>query len=143
MIPQLTVHVRDGSGGVRRGFSDDLLRHVQAVRSTIYHLSCIPMEFAVVESCIRRTGLNCLGAQWECLGEFVDKVQFSGDVQRRSMLFHINPDECLGGIHVCSSHLREHDLDVVGGHADFPVCLREDGMGPAEADVGLKHIVDD
>ena len=143
VIPQLTVLVRDGSGGKWHGFSDGLLRLVQAVRITIHHLSCIPMEFAVVESYICRTGLNCLGTQWECLGELVDEIQFSGNVQWRSMLFHVNPDECLEGIHVCSSHLREHELDVVGGHANILVCLREDGMGPADADVGLKHIIDD
>ena len=59
------------------------------------------------------------------------------------MLLHIDPDECFGGIHVCSGHFCECDLDVVGRHADLPVSLGEDSMWTTEANVGLEDIVDD
>ena len=59
------------------------------------------------------------------------------------MLLHVDPDECLGGVHIRSGHFSEHDLDVVCGHPDFPVGLCEDSVRSTEADVGLEYIVDD
>ena len=59
------------------------------------------------------------------------------------MLLHVDPDKRFRRVHVCPGHFCEHDLNVVGGHTDLPVGLREDSMWTTKADVGLEDIVDD
>ena len=57
------------------------------------------------------------------------------------MLIYIDPDECFGRVHVCSGHFCEHDLNMIGRHANLSISLRKDGVRSTEADVGLEDIV--
>ena len=58
------------------------------------------------------------------------------------MLLNIYSHKSSRCVQVGTRHLREHDLHVVDDVTSLTVRVREDGVGPAEADVGLVDVVE-